>query len=557
MADTLREYLIGLGFRVDEAGWRKFNAAVTRTGANVAELGAETVATSLAIAAMVERVARHYEELYYSSQRSKASVENLRSYGLAAKQVGLTVEAMTAAQESFSTAQRMNPGIAGLAKQYSTATDKGEQLIETITELKKRHGEPGYYQAARVASLMGLDENTFRMLWMNLEKFKEAQAQQKQIMKENGINATDAADKFVAFAREMNLLGDRFKVLGERIALDFLPWVSKGVGLMNDLVKAFSEFNKESSGWLGMGGAVATGTVGAGLGGLLLKRLYGRLFGAAATTTATTAAGAATGAAAAGGGAVAMAARGAGAATQFAARGALGGAVGGMLALKQAQRADWESSDMGYWMHQQRYEFRKAMGYDQDPDDERVFGDKKKDLNIGDVKGMNAQLVERLRQMRADMPEGIGGFTVKSGYRSPEEQARLFANRGSNPYPVAPPGKSSHGLGEAGDLKFETAAGDQWFRAQMSKYGIHTPVPGDPVHFERADYANPNRGRSPFRTAADLAPAPGGGGDVTLNQRTEIKVEAGPTATATAQGVLDGQSRVNGDAVRNLGAKVR
>lgn len=43
-------------------------------------------------------------------------------------------------------------------------------------------------------------------------------------------------------------------------------------------------------------------------------------------------------------------------------------------------------------------------------------------------------------------------FNVTSAYRSPEKQAALYANRASNPYPVAPPGHSTHEKGLAADV---------------------------------------------------------------------------------------------------------
>lgn len=553
MSDVLREYLLALGWKINESSWNKFNAAVTRTGRNVAELGGEAVATGLAIGAMVERIARHYEELYYVSQRTQASVANLKAYGFAAKQVGLSAEGMTAAIESFAQQQRLNPGIAGLVKQFSGATDRAEQLVDVVDGLKKRFGERGYFAAARMASdLFGMDEPTFRMLWMNLDRLKQAQVQQKQIMRDAGIDADAAARQFTEFAREMNTFGERWSVLGQRIALDFLPYVSAAVRGLSDLLEAFTKFNsQDTEGRAGMIAAIATGGLGAYLG----KRLLGRLFGGAAASAAGGGAAGAAGAAAGGG-------AGAGAATVAAtSAGALVAATGltaGVILGASTRTANKGEKDL--------YRFNPESGQ-YEPTDElrRQQGAERRGAGrppgrapesgpaIGDVTGMNADLVERLRKMRKDMPPELGGFEVHSGYRTPEEQAKLYANRARNPYPVAK--DSQHTLGEAADLKFDTPEGARWVREQMRKYGINTPVPGDPIHFERAENRNA-AARHPFLGTA-LAPADAGAGSVTLNQRTEIKVEQGPTALSTAQGVLDGQSRVNGDAVRNLGAKMR
>lgn len=558
MADILREYLIGLGYKIDEAGWRKFQSAVGRSLKTTTELGAEAAATGLAIAAMVERVARHYEELYYLSQRTDASVNTLRTYSLAAKQVGLSVEQMTAAQEQFSAAQRMNPGVAALVKQFSSATDKGEQLVDTVAGLKKQFGEAGYFAAARMAQVVGLDEPTFRMLWMNLDRFKAAQAEQKRLMAEAGIDGDKYGKDFVEFGRELNTFMERIAIAGQRIAHDFLPYVSATVRELNALLKAFNEFNKETEGKVGMAGAVATGALGV----YLVKQVGMRLLGMG---------GAAAAAGGAAGGTTAATIGGAAAATAGAPITAAALAAGVILA--QSTKPAQGGPDL-YKLNPDtgQYEPTAALKKLMDENKGKTAAPEKNaaaaaptgapttaappaGLNIGDVSGMNGELVERLRRMRSDMPADVGGFHVKSGYRSPEDQAREYANRFRNPYPVAKPGGSQHEKGEAADLKFDTQAGDQWFRAQMFKYGVTTPVAGDPVHFERTE----NRmagGKHPFLGAA-LTGAPQPGADITLNQHTEIKVEAGPTATATAQAVLSGQDRVSSDTVRNMGAKLR
>lgn len=71
---------------------------------------------------------------------------------------------------------------------------------------------------------------------------------------------------------------------------------------------------------------------------------------------------------------------------------------------------------------------------------------------------------------------------ITSGYRSREEQERLYANRANNPYPVAPPGSSRHEQGLAIDVP--TATVPELVRAGPDA-GLCHPFPeADPVHFE-------------------------------------------------------------------------
>ena len=70
---------------------------------------------------------------------------------------------------------------------------------------------------------------------------------------------------------------------------------------------------------------------------------------------------------------------------------------------------------------------------------------------------------------------------IVSGYRSPETQAALWANRAANPYPVAPPGSSMHERGLAVDVPLAVVPRVAAVAAQA---GLCHPHADDPVHFE-------------------------------------------------------------------------
>lgn len=70
---------------------------------------------------------------------------------------------------------------------------------------------------------------------------------------------------------------------------------------------------------------------------------------------------------------------------------------------------------------------------------------------------------------------------VVSGYRSPEKQSALWANRASNPYPVALPGSSMHEKGLAVDVP---VAFVPRLAAVAAQAGLCHPHADDPIHFE-------------------------------------------------------------------------
>jgi hypothetical protein len=89
---------------------------------------------------------------------------------------------------------------------------------------------------------------------------------------------------------------------------------------------------------------------------------------------------------------------------------------------------------------------------------------------------------QRLADLTQDFIDDNPGTSMSSGVRSTADQARLYANRGSNPNPVAPPGTSLHERGMAVDIAGMTP--EQ--RAMLPQYGLAQPVANDPVHVQLA-----------------------------------------------------------------------
>lgn len=84
-----------------------------------------------------------------------------------------------------------------------------------------------------------------------------------------------------------------------------------------------------------------------------------------------------------------------------------------------------------------------------------------------------------------------GKVKLNSGFRSPERQAQLWAGAlkkyGSAAAArkwVAPPGKSLHGKGLAGDLGFSDAATRKLVHSSAAKYGLQFPLGNEPWHIE-------------------------------------------------------------------------
>ena len=78
-SDILREYLVALGWKIDEKGAKKFDRVIQGTEKAANALTKQLFAVGAATTAMVASFAYNMEKLYYASKRTKASVGNIQA----------------------------------------------------------------------------------------------------------------------------------------------------------------------------------------------------------------------------------------------------------------------------------------------------------------------------------------------------------------------------------------------------------------------------------------------------------------------------------------------
>jgi len=97
----------------------------------------------------------------------------------------------------------------------------------------------------------------------------------------------------------------------------------------------------------------------------------------------------------------------------------------------------------------------------------------------GSAKGLAPAM--RAALARAEQLLGVP-VPITSGFRSTDAQALLYANRATNPYPVAPPGSSMHERGLAIDVPADFVPR---LLEVAPRAGLCHPFPvDDPIHFE-------------------------------------------------------------------------
>ncbi|HHO8510005.1 TPA: hypothetical protein ACRX18_005231, partial [Klebsiella pneumoniae] len=193
-AETLKDFLISLGFKVDEAGARKFDAVVAGITLKAIELGVKVEAAALSVVAFAAKIASGLDDLYWASQRTGATVEGIKQIGYAVSQVGGSVDGARGSLENLARFMRNNPGAEGflnrLGVQTRDASGNMRDMATIFTGVGQRLSSMPYYRANQYAQMLGLDENTLMAMRRGIGQFSgEYTAMAKAI----GYNADVAA----------------------------------------------------------------------------------------------------------------------------------------------------------------------------------------------------------------------------------------------------------------------------------------------------------------------------------------------------------------------------
>ncbi|ECN5334591.1 transglycosylase SLT domain-containing protein [Salmonella enterica subsp. enterica] len=209
-AETIKDFLVSLGFGIDEAGYEKFESVLADVTANAIKTGLAVEGAALSVVAFTAKIASGLDNLYWASQRTGATVQGIQSIGYAVSQVGGSVDAARSSLESLSRFVRNNPGAEGflnrLGVQTRDASGNMRDMATIFTGVGQKLSSMPYYRANQYAQMLGIDENTLMAMRRGVESFS---GQYSAMAKAIGFNADEAArssNKFMTSLREFGTM---------------------------------------------------------------------------------------------------------------------------------------------------------------------------------------------------------------------------------------------------------------------------------------------------------------------------------------------------------------
>ncbi|AMM17510.1 hypothetical protein AX768_25255 [Burkholderia sp. PAMC 28687] len=248
--DIIREFLVSLGFKIDKVGLESFVKGIT--------------AASAAVFASVTAIEDNLEKLYFASQRTKASAENIRAFGFSMSQMGSSAGAALDTIENLARFMRNSPGANGLIQSLGVQTQGANgQLRDTsliLQDLGKQFANMPYYRANAYAQALGIDEKTLMALRQGLGDFGD---DYKQMLAAAGLDLEGATKRSHEFMVQTRTLGSAFVILGQKIADSMSARLSGGIkkfreGLVDNFDKITDVIAKVISGVLWLADTIST-----------------------------------------------------------------------------------------------------------------------------------------------------------------------------------------------------------------------------------------------------------------------------------------------------------
>lgn len=229
-AETIKDFLVSLGFQIDDAGARKFDSVVLGTTLQVVKLGAAVEATALSVVAFTAKIASGLDQLYWSSQRTGAAVAGIQTIGYAASQAGSSAEAARGSLEGLARFMRNNPGSEGflnrLGVQTRDASGNMRDMASIFTGVGQKLSNMPYYRANQYAQMLGIDEHTLMAMRRGLGQFNQ---QYTQMAKAIGFNADQAAVSSNRFMTSLRAFGQMAGMARDKIGSNLAEGLSGSI----------------------------------------------------------------------------------------------------------------------------------------------------------------------------------------------------------------------------------------------------------------------------------------------------------------------------------------
>ena len=220
--EVMREYMVKLGYVVDQVSFKKMFAGLETTGAKVMKVGAVAATAVAAVDAAVTEFAYSMRKMYFQAELSGSTVKSLTAMAYAGKQVGIEGEAMGSAIHGVAQALRLNPGLKGMLEAMGVKVT-GRDVSDVMLDLVGATKQMPEYVGAQYASMFGIDADTYHQMRDHLDELTKKKKENLGLYSQFGIDIDKQKATMLEYTSGLDNLEAHFKILGSAMMIGLEP----------------------------------------------------------------------------------------------------------------------------------------------------------------------------------------------------------------------------------------------------------------------------------------------------------------------------------------------
>lgn len=198
--DVIKEFLVGLGFKVDDKSQKKFSEGLEFATAKAVALGEAMYDVAKQVAEAVVSMAQDMDQLYWQTQRLNSSATDIKAFGYAMSQLGGSAQGAQAMLENLAEFAKSSPGAQGFLRRLGVAPEDMGDAVAMARDLEKTFQSMPYYRAKAFGSVLGIDPIQLQAMLRDQGQFED---QYKQFAQNLGLDLDEVAGKANEFATRL------------------------------------------------------------------------------------------------------------------------------------------------------------------------------------------------------------------------------------------------------------------------------------------------------------------------------------------------------------------
>lgn len=249
--DTIKSFLVSLGFKTDEASQKKFTDNIGMAQAKAVALGEAMYDMAKMVAASIAKVATDFDSLYWQTQRLGSSAQDIKAYSYAMSQLGGSANGAKSAMEGLANFARYTPGAKTFLGQLGVTSADFGNTTKMMQDIAATFANMPEYLQKAYADRIGLgDPLQLQAMTRDTGEFeKQYKDFSERIAQTWGVNLDAMSDDSNEFMTNLRLMkaefGLTFDVAVYKILENILPMLERLSAWMDGLSenKEFVQFS--------------------------------------------------------------------------------------------------------------------------------------------------------------------------------------------------------------------------------------------------------------------------------------------------------------------------